>query len=190
MKLKITFILLLLNLFIAVVNAQNTAPEGYASATITLANGEAKTGFIKDNIKKSASVTFIDISGNNKKVYEGIDINAVKTDASNFICISGDFFKTLTSGKLNFLQKSSNAAGKVSYNGAEPIFSSGTEGKIGDYFVYTGKKLKLLNKKTVDSFINTDLTGCAEAIEKAKTINGDIAKMQEAVEIYNNYVSK
>ncbi len=185
MKLKITFILLLLNLFITIVNAQNTAPEGYASATITLANGEAITGFIKDNIKKSASVTFIDVLGNNKKVYEGIEINGVKKDAENFICISGDFFKTLSTGKINFLQKSSNASGKVSYNGAEPIFSSGTEGKIGDYFVYTGKKLKLLNKKTVDSFINTDLTGCVQAIEKAKAINGDIAKLQDAVEIYN-----
>ncbi|WP_462219747.1 hypothetical protein, partial [Ferruginibacter sp.] len=67
----------------------------------------------------------------------------------------------------------------------EPIFSSGTEGKIGDYFIYTDKKLKLLTKKTVASFIDTDLIGCAAAIEKAKAANGDIAKMQEAVEIYN-----
>lgn len=185
---KITPFFLAMALFVltATVNAQNSTPEGYTKASITLADGTVQSGYIKDNIKKSASVTFIDESGNNKKVYEGADINGVKKDAENFICINGDFFKTISTGKLNFLQKSSNASGKVSYNGAEPFFSSGTEGKIGDYFIYADKKLKLLNKKTIESFINTDLLGCAEAIEKAKAANGDIAKMQEAVEIYNH----
>ncbi len=190
MKITKTFFAIALCILTATVNAQNSIPEGYAKASITLVDGTVQSGYIKDNIKKSASVTFIDESGSNKKIYGGDDINGVKKDAENFICISGDFFKTLSTGKLNFLQKSSNASGKVSYNGAEPIFSSGTEGKIGDYFIYADKKLKLINKKTVESFINTDLIGCSEAIEKAKAINGDIAKMQQAVEIYNNYTAK
>ncbi|WP_462251899.1 hypothetical protein [Ferruginibacter sp.] len=190
MKITPTFLAMALCILTATVNAQTSTPEGYTKASITLADGTVQSGYIKDNIKKSASVTFIDASGNNKKVYEGADINGVKKDAENFICINGDFFKTLSTGKLNFLQKSSNASGKVSYNGAEPIFSSGTEGKIGDYFIYADKKLKLLTKKTVASFIDTDLIGCAEAIEKAKAANGDIAKMQGAIETYNSYSIK
>lgn len=170
--------------------AQNPIPSGYTKATITLTDGSVVSGYVKDNIKKSASVLFTDEAGGNKKIYEGSDINSLKTDAANFICVNGDFFKTISEGKLCFVQKQSNASGKASYNGNEAVFNNGTEGKIGDYFIYAGKKLQLLNKKTVESFIATDLIGCAEAIEKAKTINGDMAKMQQAVEIYNAYASK
>jgi hypothetical protein len=189
MKFKVIFLALASGFSFTTINAQ-TIPEGYTKATITLASGTAQAGFIKDNIKKSASITFIDGSGNNKKVYEGSEINAVTTDAASYTCINGDFFKTICTGKLCFIQKSSNAAGKASYNGTEAVFNSGTEGKIGDYFIYTDKKLKLLNKKSVESFINTDLVTCAAAVEKAKAINGDIAKLQEAVEIYNSYTVK
>ncbi|MEI9956784.1 MAG: hypothetical protein WDM90_10895 [Ferruginibacter sp.] len=190
MKIKAILFTLALSLSLIIVHAQTVAPEGYTKATITLADGTAKTGFIKDNIKKSAAVTFVDETGKNKKVYEGSDINALTIDAASFICINGDFFKTISAGKLTFVQKASNASGKASYNGTEAVFNSGTEGKIGDYFVYADKKLKLLNKKTVESFINNDLTGCTAAIEKAKSINGDMAKLQEAVDIYNLYASK
>ncbi|GAB2807398.1 hypothetical protein [Ferruginibacter profundus] len=190
MKLKTTFIIAAIGLFVATATAQTNAPEGFTRASITLANGTVQSGFIKDNIKKSASVIFTDESGNNKKVYEGSDINGVTIAAVNFVCINGDFFKTICSGKLCFLQKASNAAGKASYNGTEAVFSNGTEGKIGDYFIYAGKKLKLINKKTVDTFISNDLTGCTAAIEKAKTINGDISRLQEAVDIYNSYSAK
>jgi hypothetical protein len=190
MKITQTFFALAFSLSVVTVNAQNEITAGYSKATITLANGSVQSGYIKDNIKKSASVTYIDESGNNKKVYEGSDINTVKIEEANFICINGDFFKTICAGKLSFVQKSSNASGKASYNGTEAIFTNGTEGKIGDYFIYADKKLKLLNKKSVESFISNDLTGCNEAIEKAKNINGDIASLKQAVDIYNNYALK
>ena len=190
MKITQTFFALAFSFSALAVNAQNEITAGYSKATITLANGSVQSGYIKDNIKKLASVTYIDELGNNKKVYEGSDINTVKTDEANFICINGDFFKTICAGKLSFVQKSSNASGKASYNGTEAVFTNGTEGKIGDYFIYADKKLKLLNKKSVESFISSDLTGCAEAIEKAKAINGDIASLKQAVDIYNHYAVK
>ncbi len=187
MKSKKILAVVIVNLFVTVATAQTAIPEGYTKATITLDNGTSLLGYIKDNIKKSSSVTFIDETGSNKKVYEGRNINALSTAAGNFICVNGDFFKTLTAGKLTFVQKQSNSSANAAYNGTEAVFNSGTEGKIGDYFIYAGKKLKLLNKKTIDAFINTDLIACAEAVEKAKAINGDMAKLQQAVEIYNNY---
>ena len=190
MKLKTTFLVVAAAFTICSTNAQTNAPEGYTRASITLANGTVQSGYIKDNIKKSAAIIFVDETGGNKKTYEGGDINGLTIDAVNFICINGDFFKTICTGKLCFVQKASNAAGKASYNGNEAVFNNGTEGKIGDYFIYADKKLKLLNKKSVETFISTDLTGCAAAIEKAKAINGDIAKLQEAVDIYNNYAAK
>lgn len=183
MKLTTIFYSAVLAFSVTGIQAQTEVPAGFTKGSITLANGSIISGFVKDNIKKSATVVFLDNTG--KKTYEGSQINGLTIEAGNFICINGDFFKTISTGKLCFLQKASDASGKASYNGTEPIFNNGTEGKIGDYFAYAEKKLKLLNKKTVEAFINTDLAGCTAAIEKAKNINGDMAKLQEAVDIYN-----
>ena len=186
MKIKTLFLGAALSFSTAVIQAQTEIPAGYTKGSITLADGKIVAGYLKDNIKKSASVSFTDNTGASKKTYEGSEINGITIDAENFICIKGDFFKTICTGKICFLQKASNAANKASYNGAVAVFNNGTEGKIGDYFVYSGNTLKLLNKKTVDAFITTDLGGCTAAVEKANTINGNIAKLQEAVEIYNS----
>lgn len=185
MKIKQFFYAALLAISFTSVKAQIEVPAGFSKGAITLADGSVVPGFVKDNIKKSASVVYVDNNGANKKTYSGSQLNAVIIDAVIYTCIGGDFFKTLSAGKMNFLQKASNNSGSVSYNGTEAIFNNGTEGKIGDYFVYADNKLKLLNKKNLESFINTDLAVCAPAVEKAKAINGDIARLQEAVDIYN-----
>jgi len=185
MQIKTFFFAAVLLFSAASVKAQTNIPADYIKGTITLADGSVIPGYIKDNLKKTASVTYVDYTGANKKTYEASQINGINIEATEYISIKGDFFKRLSAGKLNFLQKASNSAGKVSYNGSQPVFNSGTEGKVGDYFVYADKELKLINKKSVESFINTNLTGCIAAIEKAKSINGDIAKLQEAVDIYN-----
>ena len=185
MKIKQLFYAAVLAISFTSVKAQTEVPAGFTKGIITLADGSVVPGFVKDNIKKSASVVYVDNNGANKKNYSGSQINGVTIDAATYICISGDFFKTLSVGKMNFLQKASNSSGSVSYNGTEPVFNNGTEGKIGDYFAYADNKLKLLNKKSLESFINTDLAICAPAVAKAKAINGDIAKLQEAVDIFN-----
>lgn len=184
MKTKHLFYAALLTLSSTTVLAQTEIPAGYVKGTVTLGDGSVSEGYIKDNIKRSASISFFDGRGS-KKTYNGSQLNAVNLDGVHFICIGGDFFKPLSTGKMNFLQKASNASGSVSYNGTEAVISSGTEGKVGDYFVYTGNSLKLLTKKNLESFISTDLAVCAPAAEKAKAINGDIARLQEAVDIFN-----
>jgi hypothetical protein len=170
--------------------AQKAIPTGFVKATITLDNGDQLSGYVKDNIRKSSSVVYINETGEQKKVYEGRDINKLSFDSAQFMCINGDFFKVISTGKMNFLQKASNSAGNVYYNGADPVVSNGTEGSIGDYFVYSNKQLKLMNAKSLESFISADLTGCAEAIEKAKAINGDFSKLSEAVETFNRCAVK
>ena len=86
------------------------------------------------------------------------------------------------------LQKSSDASGKPTYNGNEAIFSSGTEGKLNDYFIYNNndKKLVLVPKKNADDVIAASFAGNAAAFDKAKTANGDLSQLKAAVEIYNN----
>lgn len=171
------------------VTAQTTAPAGFKKATVVFSNGNTMQGFAKDNIKKASTVMFMDSAGA-KKEYDGNTIQYITIDSVSFICIKGDFFKVLRSGKIDFLQKAGNAAANPVYNGGEALFINGTEGRIGDYFVYSNNELQLLNKKNVEVFINTALAGCAEAIQKAKASNGDIAQIAEAVAMFNNYAAK
>ncbi len=170
--------------------AQKPIPSGFVKATITLDNGEALSGFVNDNIKKSSSVVYVNEVGENKKVYAGRDIVQLTVDTVPFLCVNGDFFKIITAGKMFFLQKASNSAGNVYYNGAEPIVSNGTDGEIGDYFVYTNKQLKLANAKSLEALINTSFAGCTEAIEKAKASQADISKLSDAVDAFNRCAVK
>jgi hypothetical protein len=176
--------------FIATVQAQNFIPAGFVKADLILDNGNSLSGYVKDNIKKASAVVFVDANGNNKKKYEGSDIKSISIDTLHFICIKGDFFKVLCAGKLNYLQKVSNSSGKPTYNGTEVIFANGTQGKIGDYYIYNDQELKLLSRNNMESFISKDLAGCSEAIQQAKDSNGDMAKLSVAVVTYNNFSLK
>ena len=121
MKIKQFFYVVALVFSFTAVKAQTEVPAGFTKGSITLADGVVISGFVKDNIKKSASVVYVDNAGANKKTYPGSQVNGVTIDATNYICISGDFFKAHSAGKMNFLQKASNASGSVSYNGTEAV---------------------------------------------------------------------
>lgn len=171
---------------LALLHLQAQTPEGFTKGSVTLADGSTINGFVKDNFKKNAAIIFTDSNGGDKKIFNSTEINAVLIDATNYISLRGDLFKVICTGKMNFLEKASNAAGKTIFNGSEAIIIPGTEGKIGDYFSYTNNQLTLINKKTVDTFIAEQLSTCTAAAEKAKAINGDIAALAEAVTIYNS----
>jgi hypothetical protein len=181
------FSAIILLAFMVSLQAQNTIPVGFVKADLVLDNGNSLSGYVKENIKKASAVVFVDEAGNNKKQYEGSDIKTISIDTLHFICIRGDFFKVLCAGKLNYLQKASNSSAKPTYNGTEAIFANGTEGKIGDYFIYSDQQLKLLSRNNMDSFISKDLAGCSEAMQQAKASNGNLAKISVAVATFNNY---
>jgi hypothetical protein len=166
--------------------AQSNIPAGFEKASVSLLNGNLLTGYIKNNIKKNAAIIFIAEQSTKKTTYNGNEIATVKINEENFICVHGDFFKVISAGKLNFVQKQSDASNIATYNGGEAIFSNGTEGKIGDYFIYENKTLQIVTKRTIASFIQTSLASNAKAVEKAKLINGDIAKLAEAINIFNS----
>ena len=114
MKTKHLFSTAVLAVSFFISRAQNEIPAGFANGSVILADGEVLEGFVKDNLKRSASVVFIDRKGTNKKTYKANQVNEVTIDAAKYISISGDFFKTLSTGKMNFLQKASHASGSFS----------------------------------------------------------------------------
>lgn len=188
MTLLNTLAITVLSLVITEANAQTEIPKGFANGTITLADGSGQKGFIKDNMRKGAAVIFMTDAGAKKKTYDGSGLNTVEIEGVKFICIKGDFFKILCEGELSFLQKTSDASGKPTYNGNEAIFVSGTEGKPDDYFIYNNKdrQLKLVSKKNYDIVVATSFADCTAAIDQAKTINGDLSQLKIAVETFNN----
>lgn len=188
MKIVNILTLCIVSLVLTQANAQTEAPKGFKKGSLVLADGSSLPGFIKDNIRSNASVSFVAETGGKKKTYNGSDLNAAEIEGTKFICIKGDFFKVLSEGELNFLQKASDASGKPTYNGSEASFSSGTEGKPNDYFIYTttSKQLKLVSKKNMDEVIAASFAGYTAAIDKAKTVNGDLSQLKDAVELYNN----
>ncbi len=179
---------LFLSLVFLQVQAQNEIPKGFKKGTLILADSSKVSGYIKDNIRNDAAVTLVAETGGKKKNYSGTELLSAELDATKYICISGDFFKILCEGDLCFLQKASDAAGKPSYNGAEAVFTSGTEGKPSDYFIYDtrSKALKLITKKNINEVASSVFAGNSKAIDKAKLVNGDLAQLKDAVEEYNN----
>jgi hypothetical protein len=173
-----------LSLLFLQTNAQE-APKGFTKGKVTLADNTVITGFIKDNIRKDASVTLL-VDGKEKK-YHGADIAAAEVDATIYNCMKGDFFKVVCNGELTFLQKSSDASGKPTTVGNEVFFLSGTQGKPGDYFIYENKsqQLKLVSKKNLNDVVTNSFGGYAPAIEKAKAAQADVALLKDAVESYN-----
>ena len=174
-----------LSLLFLQTNAQE-APKGFTKGKVTLADNTIVTGFIKDNIRKDASVTLL-VNGKEKK-YNGADIAGAEIDANTFTCIKGDFFKVVCNGELTFLQKASDASSKPTTVGNEVFFLSGTEGKPGDYFIYENKsqQLKLVSRKNLNDVVTNSFAGYAPAIEKAKAAQNDIAQLKAAVESFNS----
>jgi len=187
MKILNTLAVTVLSLVFLETEAQTEVPKGFTRGTIVLTDGSSHSGLIKDNIRKNASVTFI-TGAEEKSTYDGTELLAAGIEGTKYICIKGDFFKVLCEGELSFLQKSSDASGKVTYNGSEAILSSGTNGKPNDYFIYNSidKQLKLVSKKNVQEIAATSFADCTAAIDKAKTVNGDLSQFRGAVEEYNN----
>jgi hypothetical protein len=169
-------------------SAQSEMPSGFSKGSIVLSDGTTINGFLKDNLKKDASIQYISIAGAKKIKYTGTDINAAEIGGTNFICIKGDFFKLVCKGEICFLQKASDASGIPVYNGSEAIFTNGTVGKPGDYFLYVPatNELKKVSKNTIGEITASSFAGCNAAIEKAKTIKDDMGTLKEAVDIYNS----
>lgn len=180
----------IISLIVLQATAQTEAPRGFINGKVVLPDNTVVTGFIKDNIRKDASVVMF-TNGKEKK-YNGADIASAVVGETTYNCMKGDFFKVVCNGELTFLQKASDASSKPTQVGNEVFFLSGTDGKPGDYFLYETKnqQLKLVSKRTLSTVIANSFGTYAPAIEKAKAAQNDIAQLKSAVETYNSRSEK
>jgi hypothetical protein len=187
MKISKFLAVALLGLIVFNANAQE-APKGFQKGSVTLAGGSTVSGFVKNNMRSDASVTFIEAAGKKKIKYDGSAIEGAELEGTKYICIKGDFFKVLCEGELSYLRKSSDASGKATQVGNEVIFASGTEGSPNDYFIYNraDRQLKLVSKKNLDEVAAASFAGHTAALDKAKSVKEDLAQLKDAVELYNN----
>lgn len=173
-----------LSLLLVSATAQTETPKGYGKGSVVLPDNSVVSGYIKDNIRKDAAVVLLE--NGKEKTYDGSAISSAEIDGTSYICIRGDFFKVLCQGELCFFQKASNASSKPTYSGNEVLFISGTEGKPGDYFIYTkDHELQLVSRKNLDALAAGTFSGYAPAQEKVKACRNDLSQVKEAVELYN-----
>jgi hypothetical protein len=191
MKALKTMTVLLLTLSSYFVTAQ-TAPTGYSAGSITLSDGTVKNGYIKENFRKKAAISFMETPDSKAKAYDGWSLNAIQIGDARYQCLRGDFFTVLCAGELSFLQKTTEAEAKIDYNGSEPILRSTTEGKRNDYYVLnaTTKELVLVTEKNYDQTVATLFAAYQPAVAKAKETAPSPAQLKPAVELFNQRSGK
>lgn len=187
MKSIITWILVLALLEFTPVQAQNTVPTGFTAGTITLADQSVQTGFIKEDFRKKASLSFIPQNGGKKTTYDGNQLNGIQLDTLQFICYKGDFYRVICTGGMQLLEKWSDASAKPVYIGTEAQFINGTEGKPGDLYLYVPAKHDLvwMNKKNSSDNRTRLLAGCPAALEKVQQPDANMEQLKSAVIQFN-----
>ncbi len=169
------------------VQAQMILPKSFKPGELLFLDSTHLKGFIKENIRKDASVIFIAGPQGKRKQYNANNLISVDIDSITFICLHGDFFKIICDGELAFVQKSSDASNIPVYNGPEAIFFNSTEGIKGDYFIYEkkAKVLKLVSKKNMNEIAVSIFKGYAPAITMAEKAYSEITLLKDAIDLYN-----
>jgi hypothetical protein len=165
-------------------NVVAQTPASYVQGNITLSNGTKQEGFIKNNLAQKGTIQFIAVGNTKKTTYDGTELSSVNFDNNTYQCISGDFFKIICTGKICFLQKASKTSSKILYSGSTPIGVAGTNGKLGDYYIYNNNNLQLLTKKNVQSILIETCKDCTNPLPQVNT--NDLLSVGAIVTAYNN----
>jgi hypothetical protein len=172
--------------------AQGDPPHGFKKGSLQLADSCSLTGFVKEYMTNRASVVFRSDDGSLKKEYGPQDLRAVEIAGTCFLSLHGDFFRIVSEGELELLQKSSDASELPVYNGSEATFVKGAEGSVGDYFVYDKKTtaLNLVRKKNLKDLAGAVFNGYTPSIALASSSHAEIPDLKKAIELYNTRMTK
>ena len=161
---------------------------GYKTGYVITADGRRKDGFIKENFKSKASITFQSTEGR-KTFYTGDNIKEVGVEGTVYISYLSDFFKVVKNGtKMSLYQKASDASGNVIYNGSQAVgINPGTEGSVNDHFIKIpgSDKMILITKKNFEQVVLTNCTDCPALLESVKTNKVNYEEIGKVVQLYN-----
>ena len=144
-------LVLIVSIACSYLQAQDKIPAGFKKGILVMGDSSVVYGYVREHIRSNASLVFLAGSKEKRQCLDGTQIRSVQIDSIRYLCIKGDFFKVLSEGKLCFLQKAGDASGKPVYNGTEPLLINGTDGRLGDYFVYDSRDrvLRVITRKTM-----------------------------------------
>ncbi|MBI5856584.1 MAG: hypothetical protein HZB42_02940 [Sphingobacteriales bacterium] len=170
------------------VSAQSEIPKNYAKGELMLFDGSSIKGYIKNDFKRVSQITILNESGV-KKAYWADLITRISFGVENYICVKAEFFKVISTGTIGLIQKASDISGKIiGYNGAEPIFGSGSEGEVNDFFFYAmiTNNLSLLTKKNYSEVIMTVFKGCSQITANTTKYSFNQEEFISLTETYNS----
>lgn len=168
--------------------AAQELPAGFKSGYIITTDGTRQEGLIKESFKSKASFVFQATTGK-KVTYGGNGVKEVSIGGTSYISYVNDFFKVISTGeKASLLQKMSDATGKIIYNGTDAAgISSGTEGRINDYFIKTAttQSFTLVTKANFNEVIATAFGDCTAVAESAKSKQLNYQEIEKIIKQYN-----
>ena len=181
----IGLVFLFMNIFLG--NAQNNAPKGFLTGKLVMVDGSSHSGLIKESLRKNGSLVLLDVQTGKKETFTASNLLELHLDQGIFMTIQGDFFKIIADGNIRFLQKASDASGKITFNGTEAVLSNGTPGKPDDYFFYNSinGNLELITAKTFDKIMDVTFAANNALLGKAKKCKSDFEQLKEAVILLN-----
>jgi hypothetical protein len=159
-------------------------PKDYTDGSITLITGTTLNGSIKENFAKKGNLVFIDKETNKTKTFNGTSLKSVSIGSELFQVIKSDFFKIITKGKIELLEKVSKTSNEIIYSGNTPIGIEGTEGKKGDLFVFTNNTLKLVTKNNFQTILKNEVESCADAVSQLAAV--DFTQITSVIATYNS----
>ena len=168
--------------------AQSTSstsyPSGFNAGSITVNNNTLR-GHVRDNIRKSSEVVFMNGDGI-KKTYNASQVSAVTIDPDKYVVIADVFYKVIAEGpKVNLLRRASSAAA-IQYNGADPIASASSPGAYNDYFILpAGGQLQLVLKRDFRKLAETVFADCQTLAADIRSSRITFANIEQAVRTYN-----
>jgi hypothetical protein len=184
---KQLFLLLAIAGFLTTSAQTTAAPEGFTPGSFMNSSNEKSEGFIKESFKKG-SIQFIAANGS-KKSYTAAEINEFSIGTAVYVAYLNDFYKVTTTGnKGSLLQKVTNNAGKMLYNGTEAFAATTTEGKPGDYYIRVkhSNQVELVTKGNFQQVFEASCADCTALLANIKTKQLDYNSIEKAMEQYNN----
>lgn len=168
-------------------------PNGFSRGSVLTPDSVRHDGYIKDNIKYRSEIILLRNDGQ-KITYNAQQLLEARIDSNCYRAISDEWYKVIAQGNpeknkgMNLLRKASAGAGRIAYNGAEPVIIPTVQGSFNDYFLQpvAGHKLTWVSKMGFEKIVQAAFADCPELVVDMKNRKLQLADLSWLVTRYNN----